>query len=108
MFLSFDLSTLIILNALAYLLAVPANMPQWYFYFTEGIILFFNLLIIYKLIKSDDWSFLFFFLVITMLLKPFYLFSDIIIDDFVPMINITNAVLLFILTLAVEKTERKK
>lgn len=105
---SFDLSTLLILNALAYFLAVPVNMPQWYFYFSESIILLFNLIIIYKLIKSDDWAFLFFFLVITMLLKPFYLFGDIIVDDFIPMISITNAVLLFILTLAVEKTEEKK
>lgn len=108
MLLSFDLSTLIILNALAYFLAVPANMHQWYFFSAEGIILFFNLLVIWKLIKTEEWAFLFFFLVITMVLKPFYLFTNIIVDDFVPMISIMKAVLLFILTMAVEKSEGKK
>lgn len=108
MFLSIDLSTLIILNALAYFLAVPVNMPQWYFYVSEGIILFFNLLIIYKLIKSGDWPFLFFYLLITMMIRPFYLFSNIVEDDSIPMISIMQSILLFILTLAIEKTGEKK
>jgi hypothetical protein len=108
MFLSIDLSTLIILNALAYFLAVPAKMPQWYFYVSEGIILFFNLLIIYRLIKSGDWPLLFFFLLITMMIRPFYLFSNMIDDGFIPMMSIAESILLFILTLAIEKTGEKK
>lgn len=94
----FDFQNMMIVNAIVYCTVLLLDLLSTDRILSEGILFLCNVITILILIRRKEWINLIYYGLITMLYKPFYLIHPI--EGSFPVISISAAILLFILSLA--------